>query len=107
MALTFVPLGWHPNLEMPENTGNNSLTGSSELVLYVERGCIGLKAGMLLSHRVELKKKKKDSERNGISREQEQRSSSEGSTHRVRADCPEDVVVNVRVRKEILLPLQK
>lgn len=59
MALTFVPLGWHPNLEMPENTGNNSLTGSSELVLYVERGCIGLKAGMLLSHRVGLKKKKK------------------------------------------------
>lgn len=53
------------------------------------------------------KKKKKDSERNGISREQEQRSSSEGSTHRVRADCPEDVVVNVRMRKEILLPLQK
>lgn len=65
MALTFVPLGWHPNLEMPENTennvwwGNNSLTGSSALVFYVELGCIGLKAGMLLSHRVGFKKKKK------------------------------------------------
>lgn len=65
MALTFVPPGWHPNLEIPENTennvwwGNNSLTGSSELVLYVERGCIGLKAGMLLSHRVGLKRRKK------------------------------------------------
>ena len=65
MALTFVPLGWHPNLEMPENTennvwwGNNSLTGSSALVFYVELGCIGLKAGILLSHRVGFKKKKK------------------------------------------------
>ena len=54
-----------------------------------------------------VKKKKKDSERNGISREQEQRSSGEGGTHRVRADCPEDVVVNVRMKKEILLPLRK
>lgn len=65
-----------------------------------------MKAGILLSHRG-VRKKKKDSKRNGISREQEQRSSGEGGTHRVRADCPEDVVVKVRMRKEILLPLWK
>lgn len=46
-------------------------------------------------------KKKKDSKRNGISREQEQRSSGEGGTTSVRADCPEDVVVKVRMRKEV------
>ena len=76
-------------------------------MFYVELGCIGLKAGILLSHRVGFKKKKKDSERHGISREQEQRSSGEGGTDRVKADRPEDVVVNVRMKKEILLPLRK
>ena len=45
-------------------------------------------------------KKKKDSKRNGISREQEQRSSSEGGTTSLRADCPEDGVVKVRMGRK-------